>query len=599
MLAEQTRDHRERLSPVTGPDLIEARLDKALKRMVGIMDTYSRQSVADSNGCPAAQSKWRPNLTWGAHDAQQTSPRWLMDALGPAALALLAGGSWFYRTQERALRREAAANLTAIAQLKVDQIVQWRSGRLANAAVLTESPFFIAGVEVLPVLGAVPDSPWFLVAKVDAAEALSVLRRESTLILALLLGLVLTAAVALAAVWQRNAKAQSRDQTEARQRLVALLEIQEERAFLADLIQQSSQPLGVGYSNGRLGTVNPAFCRLVGYSQDELRSIDWARVLTPPEWIESERRYLEDLHLTDQPVRYEKEYVRRDGTRVPVELLVHLVRDENGQPQYYYAFVVDITERKQAEEEIRKLNAELEPRVEERTRQLGEAQERRVRQEGLAVLGHPAGGVGHELRDPLGSISNAVYFLMLVLPDAGAKIAESLGIIDNETRNAVKIVADLLDFARIKSVGREPVSVAGLAARTLGRFPAPEGIGVTLNFPETLPTLHVDLRQMTQVLGNLVVKACQAIPQRGRLTLSAVERDDQVAIAVADTGVGIAPENMARLFEPPFTFKSEGIGLGLAVSRRLVEASGGRIEVQSEPVVGSVFTEYLPTEGSP
>jgi len=138
-----------------------------------------------------------------------------------------------------------------------------------------------------------------------------------------------------------------------RQKVIELEQSRREAVFLADLIEQSSQPLGVGYPNGRLGTVNSAFCRLVGYSRDELKSIDWASVLTPPEWLESERRHLEELHLTGKPVRYEKEYIRKDRTRVSIELLVHLVRDEYGQPQYYYAFVNDITDRKQMEGELR------------------------------------------------------------------------------------------------------------------------------------------------------------------------------------------------------------------------------------------------------
>ena len=132
-----------------------------------------------------------------------------------------------------------------------------------------------------------------------------------------------------------------------------LEESQRHAAFLADLIEQSSQALGVGYPDGRLGTVNEAFCRLTGYSKSELATMDWAKVLTPPEWREIEFSKLEELHRTNQPVRYEKEYVRRDGTRVPIELLVHLVRNESGTPQYYYAFINDITGRKRSEGALR------------------------------------------------------------------------------------------------------------------------------------------------------------------------------------------------------------------------------------------------------
>ncbi|HEY5528702.1 MAG TPA: PAS domain S-box protein [Thermoleophilia bacterium] len=123
--------------------------------------------------------------------------------------------------------------------------------------------------------------------------------------------------------------------------------------FLADVLERASQPFGVGYPDGRLGITNAAFAHLLGYSKDELGSLEWGASLTPPEWSEMEAVKLEELHRTGEPVRYEKEYVRSDGSRVPVELLVHLVRDPEGEPLYYYSFITNITERKQAEKALR------------------------------------------------------------------------------------------------------------------------------------------------------------------------------------------------------------------------------------------------------
>lgn len=129
---------------------------------------------------------------------------------------------------------------------------------------------------------------------------------------------------------------------------------QEQNEFLANIIEASSQAFGVGYPDGRLGLINNAFERLTGYSSEELQSIDWATTLTPPEWDEIERQRLDELHRTGLPVRYEKEYIRKDGTRVPIELLVHVVSDMLGKPLYYYSFITDITVRKRAENELRK-----------------------------------------------------------------------------------------------------------------------------------------------------------------------------------------------------------------------------------------------------
>jgi diguanylate cyclase (GGDEF)-like protein/PAS domain S-box-containing protein len=127
-------------------------------------------------------------------------------------------------------------------------------------------------------------------------------------------------------------------------------------AMIADLLERSSQPFVIGYTDGRLYMANTAYSILTGYSKVELKDINSARVITAPEWQEIEEKKLEMLTLTGQPVRYEKENIRKDGSRVPVEVLVHLLRDNRGQPQFYYAFITDITDRKQAEAALTEKN---------------------------------------------------------------------------------------------------------------------------------------------------------------------------------------------------------------------------------------------------
>jgi two-component system CheB/CheR fusion protein len=135
----------------------------------------------------------------------------------------------------------------------------------------------------------------------------------------------------------------------------ALCESQEKAAFLSTLLENSSQPFALGYPDGRLGLCNQAYLDLLGCTREEYETLDWTGRLTPPEWLEPEIAILADLERTGVPARYEKEYLRRDGTRVPVELLVNLRRDEQGRVEFYYAFVTDISARKQAEREIRNL----------------------------------------------------------------------------------------------------------------------------------------------------------------------------------------------------------------------------------------------------
>ncbi len=151
---------------------------------------------------------------------------------------------------------------------------------------------------------------------------------------------------------------------------LALRESQRRASLLADLLESSSQPFGVGRLDGGIEFFNSAYSGMLGYSKEEFQNLNWAQELTPPEWYEREQAQLHELHLTGHPVRYEKEYIRKDGRRMPVELLVHLRRDEPGQAPLYYAFITDITARKQAEQALRQTHDELERRVKERTEEL-------------------------------------------------------------------------------------------------------------------------------------------------------------------------------------------------------------------------------------
>ena len=145
-----------------------------------------------------------------------------------------------------------------------------------------------------------------------------------------------------------------RDITECRRAEEVHAAGEKKNSFLASLLERSSQPFAIGYQNGRIGLVNGAFARLTGYTAAELESTDWSTSLTPPEWHEIEREKLKELDRTLQSVRYEKEYLRKDGSRVPIELIVDLSMDAEGRPEYYYASVTDITERRRGEEALRR-----------------------------------------------------------------------------------------------------------------------------------------------------------------------------------------------------------------------------------------------------
>ncbi len=257
----------------------------------------------------------------------------------------------------------------------------------------------------------------------------------------------------------------------------------------------------------------------------------------------------------------------------------------------------EIAERKQAEDKLKGYSQRLEEMVEERTQELRDAHERLMRREKLAIMGQLAGGVAHELRNPLGTISNATYYLKMVLPDAEETVKEYLDMIIQTVRDSDKIISDLLDFSRTRIPDREKVAVSELVAQVLEQRPPPERVEVIAQIASDLPPVYVDRHQMCQVLGNLVTNAYQSMPEGGDLTISAQAQEGAVALLLADTGVGISEENMAKLFEPLFTTRAKGLGLGLMVVKTLVEGNGGSIEVESEEGKGSTFTVRLPVAG--
>ncbi len=245
---------------------------------------------------------------------------------------------------------------------------------------------------------------------------------------------------------------------------------------------------------------------------------------------------------------------------------------------------------------LREHSSQLEEEVTNRTRELSETQQQLVRSERLAALGELAGGVSHELRNPLGAIKNAAYFLKMTLDQSDSEVRETLGILEQEANTAEGIITSLLDYARARPPTRRKVNVNEIVRQALSRAEIPGSITVVDNLDNSLPPLMADPAQLLQAFSNIILNAVEAMPDGGQLTLrSEAQRDDRTAVSFADDGVGIAPEDRDKLFEPLFTSRAKGIGLGLSITRTLVEGHGGSVEVESAIGRGSKFTVLLPT----
>jgi signal transduction histidine kinase len=235
--------------------------------------------------------------------------------------------------------------------------------------------------------------------------------------------------------------------------------------------------------------------------------------------------------------------------------------------------------------------------VEERTAslrqavaELQETQAQLVRQEKMAAMGQLASMVGHELRNPLAVIMNVLYLLEMMADAQGSEaMARHLATAKRETSAATLIVADLLDYSAGRAPMLTPVQVADLVAEVLSVVPPRAGIEVAQHVDPGV-TIDADRDQMRQVLLNLITNGYDAMPGGGILDISVRSTGESAQITVSDTGTGMDEETRASIFTPFYTTKSRGIGLGLAVTKRVVEAHGGTISVQSTPAVGTSFT---------
>jgi len=268
--------------------------------------------------------------------------------------------------------------------------------------------------------------------------------------------------------------------------------------------------------------------------------------------------------------------------------------------------VRDITERKQAEEALKEYSERLEEMVDERTKELRDAQERLLRTERLAAIGQLGASMCHELRNPLGVINNSVYYLNMKLGDVDEKAKKHLKIMDREIARSSKIVSDLLSLTEGKKPTVQKTRTNTIVQDALSRTTVPHTVAVITELGEGLPPLMADPDQIEQVFINLALNAVQAMtppeslsravetPNGGELKISTREKEGFIEIEFKDNGCGIPEENLGKLFEPLFTTKTKGIGLGLAISKRIIEAHSGSIAVESELGVGTTFRVRLP-----
>jgi two-component system NtrC family sensor kinase len=344
---------------------------------------------------------------------------------------------------------------------------------------------------------------------------------------------------------------------------------------------------------GRFLEVNPALVAMLGYSSDaEVLALGGGEDLYPDPGA---RRHVDPpAERAGSEGWFETRWRRADGSSITVRLSIRAKRDREQNVLYYEGIAEDVTERQRREELLR-------------------------RSERMASLGTTLAGVAHELNNPLAAVIGFAQILLRSVDDA--EYRSGLQTIFHEARRASHIVKDLLTFARRQEAGqRASVSINDIVDYIMStRRYALETRGIVLDLAlaPSLPTVVADPTQIEQVVLNLVVNAEQALVSRldaghdageedaaprrqGRITVRTALEGDVVSLEVADTGIGIAPEDLPRIWDPFWTTKAEGegTGLGLPVVHGIITSLGGSIEVSSEVGEGTRFYVRLPAAES-
>jgi len=253
-----------------------------------------------------------------------------------------------------------------------------------------------------------------------------------------------------------------------------------------------------------------------------------------------------------------------------------------------------IIENAQLIESLREAREQLEQKVDERTRELKKSQEQLLQAQRLAVIGELAGMVGHDLRNPLTSIAGATYY-MKRRPNSQAdtRIMDMLDLIEKNIAYSNKIVNDLLDYSREMKLDLTATKPKVLIEETLALVEVPKNIKV-IDLTATKLKMTADVEKLKRALINIIKNAVDAMPKGGTLTIESKKANGNMDFIFSDTGAGMKKETLANLWTPLFTTKAKGMGFGLAICKRIIDAHGGSISVKSKFGKGTIFTVTLP-----
>ena len=389
---------------------------------------------------------------------------------------------------------------------------------------------------------------------------------------------------------------QWRDVLQADLRSLATLhrELEEREAKIRRLVDANIIGIFIWGLEGQILEANDAFLHMLGYDREDLASGRLHRAeLTPPEWRAPTERAVAELEMTGTIQPFEKEYLRKDGSRVPV-LLGATSFDETANQGV--SFVLDLTERKRAETEMR----ESEQRYRELQMELARANR-------VATMGQLSASIAHEINQPIAAVianANAGLRWLGARPQELDEVRQALARIVRDGKRAGEVIERVRALVKKAPPRRDRLDINEAVREVISLTQAEiqrSRVGLRTWLADDLPLVPGDRVQLQQVIVNLIVNAVEAMSGASdgprELTIaSGADDSNDVFVEVQDTGPGLDPANLDRLFQSFYTTKPDGMGMGLAISRSIVEAHGGGLSASPNKPRGAVFRLTLPVK---
>lgn len=381
-------------------------------------------------------------------------------------------------------------------------------------------------------------------------------------------------------------------QADLRSLLASHRELERREMKIRRLVDANIIGIAIWALDGRVLEANDAFLGMLGYERADLVSghVRWTD-LTPAEWRDRDARAANEVRTTGIVQPFEKEFFRKDGRRVPVLVGVAAFDDRREQG---VAFVIDLTERKQAEAEAR-----------EGERRYREVQMELVRANRLATMGQLTASIAHEVNQPISAAvtdaQTALRWLRAQPLDLN-EVEQALDRIVSDGKRAGEVVGRIRGMIQ-KAVPRKERMDVNHAIREVIALTRGEAmksrVSVEARLAEGLPPIEADRIQLQQVILNLIVNAVEAMAPATdgpRFLLISTEKAEPggVLVVVRDTGPGLSPASVEHIFDAFYTTKPEGMGLGLSISRSIIEAHGGRLRARANVPRGAVFEFTVP-----